>query len=80
MKIDADCANCASGRDLRFFGRRANLFGVQNGRYFGRKEEFPENEEKEDSPKERAILGIYRVFREFYMGGGWVGVGGGLTK
>ena len=26
MEIDVDCANCATGRDLRSIGRRSNFF------------------------------------------------------
>ena len=41
IEIDADCANWASVGDLRRFGRRANLFGGQNDRYFGGEKTFP---------------------------------------
>ena len=60
MKIDV---GCATGRDLRYFGHRANLLGGQNERYFGRNGDFSEHEEKEDPRKKaRMILSAYRVF------------------
>ena len=39
-KIDVDCANWETGRDLRCFGRRANLFGWKMVDMLGEKEDF----------------------------------------
>ena len=33
MKIDAGCANCATGRDLRRIGRRAKFYSWRTGRF-----------------------------------------------
>ena len=61
MENDADCAHCATGRDLRRIGRRANFFlgemidsAVGNG-------DFPEYEEKGDFQKTRMISGTCQV-------------------
>ena len=52
-KVDVDCANCTTGRDLRCFGRRASVFG--RGTFGGLEQgvEILENGEKEVPPSEK---------------------------
>ena len=69
MGISAECANWATGRDLRRIGRRANFYRVEIVDFEIESEEIPKTDEGENTKKEiRSGPDHMPGFRDFLRG------------